>query len=69
MQIIEPKSPAEFDKYYKYALIHCNMNHLGVSYSQNIIIGLNKLNKLNKLDKVDKVNKVNKVNKLDKLFL
>lgn len=40
---LNPTNEKEFDKYYKYALIHCNMKHLGVSYSNNIITKLNKL--------------------------
>ena len=48
---LNPKNENEFDKYYSYALIYCNIKHLHVSYSKNI---LNKLNKLNNLDNSDK---------------
>ena len=37
---LNPNNEKEFDKYYSYALIHCNIKHLGVNYSQNILTKL-----------------------------
>lgn len=40
---LNPTNESDFDKYYSYALIYCNIKHLGVNYSQNIIKQLEKI--------------------------
>lgn len=40
---LDPKNEKDFDKYYNYALMYCNMKHLGVNYSNNIVTKLEKM--------------------------